>query len=170
MDRAPVGPTGRRAPPSAAPAGPGGVAGPRPGYGGRRAQGASRKGWAAGIEVLREPNRLVVLVRLSGEFDAHDLEALREALDGAASPQGATFVDLSGVTFMDAPCGRELAARARRDRLSLRNPSWQARASLGACGLAARSGSRPAGEPRGTRETAEIRGTKDGTASLSGAA
>ena len=130
------------------------------------------KGWAAGIEVLRDPDRPVVLVRLSGEFDAHDLEALRQALDGAVGAQSATFVDLSGVTFMDAPCGRELAARswARRARLSLRNPSWQARASLRSCGLAERSGCRSAGGPRGTRETAKARGTKDGTTSFSGAA
>lgn len=131
------------------------------------------RGLGARIEVLRDLDRAVVRVRLSGEFDAHDLEALREALDGTVNTQSPTSVDLSGVTFMDARCGRELALRSRStlDRLTLRNLSWQASASLRACRLAERSELRSGGDARGTGGGAEARtATKDGTANLVGVA
>ena len=81
-----------------------------------------------------------VLVELSGELDVHDLESLREAMNGALSSELPTYVDLSGVTFLDGMCTRELAARYRLysiyDRLlALRAPSWQAEASFRACGF-----------------------------------
>ena len=46
-------------------------------------------------------------------------------------------VDLSRVAFLDVRCARELAVRSfrRGDNLTLRNPSWQARVSLEACGV-----------------------------------
>ena len=46
-------------------------------------------------------------------------------------------VDLSRVAFLDVRCARELAVRSLRrgNCLTLRNPSWQARASLEACGV-----------------------------------
>lgn len=94
-----------------------------------------------------------VLVELSGEFDIHDLDALRKVLSVASSSAWSTYVDLSGVTFLDARCARELAVRSRfRDPLILRDPSWQAKASLKTCGLvreafasSAEEPSRPAG-------------------------
>lgn len=128
---------------------------------------------AARIEVLRDPTRPVVLVRLFGEFDTHDLKALRVALDGAVATRSETSVDLSRVAFMDARCSRELAVRswADRDRLSLRNPSWQARASLRACGFTERPELRFAEEAHVTREAVEARGTtRNGRASLAGVA
>lgn len=76
-------------------------------------------------------------VGLRGEFDVSDLQPLRDVLDGALRTGTMIDVDLSGVAFLDARCARELAVRSLRrgDRLALRNPSWQARASLEVCGI-----------------------------------
>jgi anti-anti-sigma regulatory factor len=51
-----------------------------------------------------------------------------------------TYVDLSGVTFLDVVCTRELAAQYRLygtygRLLALRNPSCQAEASFRVCGF-----------------------------------
>jgi anti-anti-sigma regulatory factor len=77
-----------------------------------------------------------VSVDLAGEFDAYDLEPLCEVLDGLLDSRGTTCVDLSGVTFLDLRCARELATRSELcgGHLVLRNPSWQAVSSLRACG------------------------------------
>lgn len=53
-----------------------------------------------------------VLVELSGEFDVSCLEAFGHALKRASSFGRPTFVDLSGVTFMDALCVGEPANRS----------------------------------------------------------
>lgn len=47
------------------------------------------------------------------------------------------FVDLSGITFLDAQCARELAVQYQlhRDNLVLCNPSPQAELSVSASGL-----------------------------------
>lgn len=72
-----------------------------------------------------------VLVELFGEFDAHYLKSLRRVLDNASNSGSQVTVDLSGTTFLDLQCTRELTAQSRfHDRLELRNPSWQAEASL----------------------------------------
>ncbi len=79
-----------------------------------------------------------MLVELAGEFDLHDLGALRDALGGAASPgRPAAVVDLSGITFLDIGTTRELAMRSQlhAGRLTLRNPSQAVRASVAACGF-----------------------------------
>jgi anti-anti-sigma regulatory factor len=90
--------------------------------------------YAARIKV-HDPCEAGVLVELSGEFDVSCAEAFARALDRAASLGGVTFADLSGVTFMDAQCARELAARSGVGRLRCCAPSPQARLSFAACGL-----------------------------------
>lgn len=78
-----------------------------------------------------------MLVELSGEFDLHDLQDLREALAGAASSGRVATVDLSGVTFLDIGTTRELAVSSQLHarQLVLRSPSEAVRASVAACGL-----------------------------------
>lgn len=78
-----------------------------------------------------------VLVELSGEFDLHDLEDLRDALSGAASSRRVAVVDLSGVTFLDVESTRELAVSSQLHghQLVLRSPSTAVHASVAACGL-----------------------------------
>jgi hypothetical protein len=48
-------------------------------------------------------------------------------------------VDLSGVTFLDVGTSRGLAIQSLlyAHHLTLRNPSWQVRASMAACGFGA---------------------------------
>ena len=80
-----------------------------------------------------------VLVELRGEFDQHNLEDLRETLEDVAALGRPALVDLAGVTFLDLGAARELTIRSqlRAHRLTLRNPSWQVRASVAACGFGA---------------------------------
>ena len=77
-----------------------------------------------------------VSVGLAGEFDAHEKECLRQVLDALLSLRGEACVDLTGVTFLDLRCARELTSRSDLcgGRLMLRNPSWQVVSSLRACG------------------------------------
>jgi anti-anti-sigma regulatory factor len=84
-----------------------------------------------------EPAHLPTSIELSGELDIRDLEYLRSSLDDASSSGLATCVNLSGVSFLDVRCARELAIRVRLhgSRVQLRNPSWQVEASFRACGF-----------------------------------
>jgi hypothetical protein len=77
-----------------------------------------------------------VSVDLAGEFDAYDLETLCWVLDVLSHSREPACVNLSRVTFLDLGCARELAIRSYLcgDRLTLHSPSWQAAASLRACG------------------------------------
>ncbi len=90
----------------------------------------------SGIEV-RKSNEGDVLIELSGEFDQHNLEFLRETLSGAMALSRPTLVDLAGVTFLDLGSTRELALQSHlyAHNLTFSNPSWQARASATACGF-----------------------------------
>jgi hypothetical protein len=84
---------------------------------------------------VSELDRPGILVELFGEFDAHSLKFLRRVLDDASNSGSPVTVDLSRTTFLDLQCARELAVQSRfRDRLELRDPSWQAEVSLGVCG------------------------------------
>ncbi len=81
-----------------------------------------------------------VLIELTGEFDVHDLGTLRRTFDDTLSSGLPTYVDLSGVAFLDAACTRELAAQYHLyglygRLLALRDPSWQAEASFRTCGF-----------------------------------
>ena len=89
-----------------------------------------------GIEV-RERDEEGVLVELGGEFDRHDLKDLRETLDDVLSLRLPVALDLSGVNFLDVEATRELTIYSHlySHHLTLRNPSWQVRASVAACGL-----------------------------------
>jgi anti-anti-sigma regulatory factor len=92
-----------------------------------------------GIVEVRKRGKEGVLVELRGEFDRYNLEDLQETLNGVVALKRPTLVDLSGVTFLDVRTSRELAIRSLPDahHLTLRNPSWQVRASMVACGLGA---------------------------------
>lgn len=94
-------------------------------------------GEVTAISKAVEPEARGARVELHGEFDIFDLQRLRDVLEGALRTGAMVDVDLSRVAFLDARCARELAHRSLRrgDRLTLRNPSWQARASLEACGI-----------------------------------
>lgn len=84
------------------------------------------------IGSILEPEASGAAVELHGEFDAFDLQRLRNVLDGTSGYGRPVRVDLSGVTFLDVRCARELVVRClfRGGRLALHNPSWQAAASL----------------------------------------
>jgi anti-anti-sigma regulatory factor len=77
-----------------------------------------------------------ISVDLAGEFDANDLETLCQVLDALSQSRGPACMNLSGVTFLDLGCARELAIRSHLcgGSLTLRSPSWQAAASLKECG------------------------------------
>ena len=102
-----------------------------------------------------------LLVELAGEFDLQDLENLEEALDMALSLRDRVLIDLSGVTFMDLLCVRELVGRQQStgELIVLNEPYWQARSSLPACGLhraSPGSGSRrPACRAHATKQGSE---------------
>lgn len=89
-----------------------------------------------GVEV-RERGEEGVLVKLRGEFDRHDLEDLSETLDDVLALRLPVALDLSGVDFLDVEATRELTVYSYlyAPHLTLRNPSWQVRASVAACGL-----------------------------------
>ena len=107
--------------------------------------------YAASIKVY-EPRRAGVLVELSGEFDVSCLEALGQALRRVASLQRPAFVDLSGITFMDLLCVRELLAAGSRswpaEPLRLCRPSAQFRLSLTACAAEETAAVLPDDDPR----------------------
>lgn len=86
---------------------------------------------------VRERGEGGLLVELRGEFDQYNLEDLQDTLSDVMALRRPTLVDLSGVTFLDVGATRELAIRSRlyTHHLALRNPSWQVRASVAACGL-----------------------------------
>ncbi len=78
-----------------------------------------------------------MLVELRGEFDRHDLEDLKETLDDVVALRLPVILDLSGVDFLDVEATRELTIYSNlyAHHLILRNPSWQVRASVAACGF-----------------------------------
>lgn len=82
-------------------------------------------------------------IELRGEFDLFELHLLGEILDSPKEPGPPIRVDLSGVTFLDVRCARELVARSfpRGRRVILRDPSPQAERSLRACAKGLAGGS-----------------------------
>lgn len=89
-----------------------------------------------GIDV-RETGLGGTSVALRGEFDVCSIQDLRGALDAVRNLRGPVSVDLSGVTFLDLGCARELAVRSQlyAHCLGLRNPSEQVLATVRACDL-----------------------------------
>jgi anti-anti-sigma factor len=114
-----------------------------------------------------EPAHLPISIELSGELDIRDLKYLRSSLDDALSSGLATCVNLSGVSFLDMRCARELAIRVRLhgSRVQLRNPSWQVEASFRACGFEDLIRSYPNGEPPYATDTRK-RADRDSHATL----
>lgn len=84
---------------------------------------------------VRVPGHPGAPIGLRGEFDLFELRSLRKAFDGPPPTAAEIRVDLSGVTFLDAQCARELVIRSfpRGGRLTLCDPSWEAYRSLQAC-------------------------------------
>ena len=78
-----------------------------------------------------------MLVELRGEFDLFALKPLGKVLSGVANLRRPTVIDLSGITFLDAYSIRELALHSQlyAHHFAFRNSSWQAAASMQACGL-----------------------------------
>lgn len=86
---------------------------------------------------VHEPDRTGILVELFGEFDIVMGRALRTTVGSVARWGLPVFVDLSGVTFLDSSCLRELAVQHRlhANHLTLCNPSRQVELSVAACDL-----------------------------------
>jgi anti-anti-sigma factor len=78
-----------------------------------------------------------VVVRLSGEFDVSYEKILEDTLIDCVASGRPTLFDLSGVTFMDARCVRELAVgyQLGEGRLALCDPSREIELSVAACDL-----------------------------------
>lgn len=87
--------------------------------------------------LVHEPSRTGILVELSGEFDVQARRALGKTLGGVARWGRPVYVDLSGVTFLDAWCLWELAVhyQLHGDHLVLSNPSLQVELSVAVCNL-----------------------------------
>ena len=90
--------------------------------------GASQRGTSEGRPKL---------VRLSGEFDVRYHRILEDTLSNCLDSGRLTFVDLSGVTFMDSRCVRELAIHYQlgEGRVALCDPSKEVELSVAACDL-----------------------------------
>jgi anti-anti-sigma regulatory factor len=86
---------------------------------------------------VREGDVGDTIVGLRGEFDLASLERLRATLDAVAHLRKPALVDLSGITFLDLGCARELAVRSQlyAHCLTLRNPSRPTLATVRACDL-----------------------------------
>jgi len=91
-----------------------------------------------GIEARESGEGL--LVELWGEWDISSLGVLERMLTDVSSRRGPTLVDLSGISFLDLQSARELVIGSLlyRHNLTLRNPSSQVMATLGAFGLEGR--------------------------------
>jgi len=96
----------------------------------------------SGSTIFETPQRegredQAVLVRLSGEFDLRYEKILRDTLSDCLASGRPTFVDLSGVTFMDSRCVRELAIyyQLGEGRVALCDPSRELELSVAACDL-----------------------------------
>jgi hypothetical protein len=84
---------------------------------------------------VRVPDHPGAPIELRGEFDLFELRSLVAALEVPAGSTDPVRIDLSGITFLDARCARELVVRSfpRGDRLTLDNASREAERSLRAC-------------------------------------
>ena len=78
-----------------------------------------------------------ILVKLSGEVDVRYQQILDDTLSDCLASGRPTFVDLSGVTFMDSRCVRELAVHYQlgNGRVALCDPSREVELGVAACDL-----------------------------------
>ncbi len=124
---------------------------------GTRGEGRAPEECTGRIRVRKE-GRGSLSVELSGELDVAATDGLREILGWASASGRSVAVDLSGVSFLDSACLRELVVhqRLRPGRVALCEPSPQVELSAAACGVeasirfcsAARGRSEAAGVPR----------------------
>ncbi len=93
----------------------------------------------AGRVRVRRRGPGAVSVELSGELDVAAAGGLREILAWASDSGYSVAVDLSGVTFLDSSCLRELVVHQslRPARVALCDPSPQVELSVAACGVEA---------------------------------
>jgi anti-anti-sigma factor len=78
-----------------------------------------------------------VLLRLSGEIDVLYQKLLEDTLSDCLASERPTLVDLSGVTFIDSRCVRELAVfyQLGDGRVALCDPSREVELGVAACDL-----------------------------------
>lgn len=88
---------------------------------------------------VREEGRGKLSIELFGELDVATADGLREVLVRASTSGRPVVVDLSGVSFLDSSCLRELVVhqRLRPGRVALCDPSPQVELSAAACGVEA---------------------------------
>jgi anti-anti-sigma factor len=105
---------------------------------GSRGEGSAPEECTGRIRVRKE-GRGNLSVELSGELDVAAAGGLREILGWASASGRSVAVDLSGVSFLDSACLRELVVsqRLRPGRVILCNPSPQVELSAAACGVEA---------------------------------
>jgi anti-anti-sigma factor len=79
----------------------------------------------------------LVLIKLSGEFDIRYQSTIEDTLRDCLTSGRPALVDLSGVTFMDSLCIRELAVHYQLGggRMVLCDPSEDMEVSVAACDL-----------------------------------
>ena len=87
------------------------------------------------ITVVRGDEDCAMVLR--GEFDLSCHAVLGSALEDALRHYSPIFVDLSGVSFLDASCVRELALMLslHGEHLVLGDPSREVEVSIAACGM-----------------------------------
>jgi anti-anti-sigma factor len=102
----------------------------------RRTDGGGDINDSATFETTRREVR-TILVKLRGEFDVLSQKILAGTLSDCLASGRLTFVDLSGVTFMDSRCVRELAVyyQLGKGRVALCDPSQELKLSVAACDL-----------------------------------
>src|SRR5918995_119212 len=78
-----------------------------------------------------------ILLRLSGEIDVLCQKLLEDTLSDCLASEMSTSVDLSGVTFIDSRCVRELAVfyQLGNGRVALCDPSREVELGVAACDL-----------------------------------
>ncbi len=101
---------------------------------GAQGKGRVSEGYAGRIRV-RKGGPADVSVEFSGELDVATADGLRGTLGWASGSGRSVAVDLSGVSFLDSSCLRELVVhqRSRPARVALRDPSPQVDLSVAAC-------------------------------------
>lgn len=78
-----------------------------------------------------------MLVKLFGELDVRCQKILEDVLRGCLASGRPTLVDLSGVTFIDSRCVRELAVHHQlgQGSMALCDPSREVELGVAACDL-----------------------------------
>lgn len=132
---------------------------------GTRSEARAPEEYTGRIRVHKE-GRGNLSVEPSGELDVAAADGLREILGWASDSGYSVAVDLSGVSFLDSSCLRELVVhqRLRPGRVVLCDPSPQVELSVAACGVEARihfrAGARERSEANGVPRRAQEGGER----------